>query len=65
MFLPNIQTNIQEFHKTPKLGGSRTASGLRKPQPGSCVPMKSIFFSLDWLVKPLYIPNVYYLTVCF
>lgn len=65
MFLPNIQTNIQEFHKIPKLGGSRTASGLGKPQPGSCVLMESVFFSLDSLVKPLYIPNVYYLTVRF
>lgn len=60
MFLPNIQTNIQEFHKTPKMRGNRAASGLRKPITGSCVPVESVFLSLDWLVKPLSIPNVYY-----
>lgn len=60
MFLPSIQTNIQEFHKTPNLRGNRTASGLRKLLTGSCVLVESVFFSLDWLVKPLYILNVYY-----
>lgn len=43
MFLPSTQANMQEFYKTPKLGGSKNASGLRKPQPGSSVLTESVF----------------------